>query len=855
VAESAASRPATAFEDDMPHTLQDLRYAVRMLIKNPGFTCVAVLVLALGIGANTAVFSLVNGLLLKPLPGMDGTVVGLFSKDREKPDDYRGFSYPNYADIREANQIFSELAGHTFAMVGVTEGNETRRVFAELVTANYFSTFRVGLAQGRPFTLEEERPGSRTPVVIVSHAYWKKKGSDPGLVGGTIQINAQDLTVVGVAPEGFTGTMALVSPEIYLPLGMYDVLVNDMFKSGLLADRRTEALVLLGRLKPGVTLEGAGAQLASLSAQLEKAYPAENRNQVLTVHRLARMGVSDAPQDEGPLAALSALLLGVAGVVLLIACLNLANMMLARGSARGKEIAIRLALGGTRVRVVRQLLTEGLVLAIAGGALGLLFSYWSMRLLVATLTPLLPVAISFQAGPDARVLAGTVAFCGLSTLFFALGPAWKLSRADVVPELKEQAGEMQKRSGGRFAARNVLVVGQVALSLALLVAGGLFIRGALKAAVADPGFRLERGLLVNVDPSLAGYDEARGRETYRRVLERIRSLPGIESASLASIVPFGEFTESERVQRLGASPDRPASGEPDGTYALQYIVGASYFRSLGLPVLRGRDFTRQEEEADGGPRVAIIDEPLARSLFAGADPIGQMIQLIPRQQGERPRLVEVVGIAPGLRHDLFDKSPGAHVYLPFGQHYRAGMNLHVRMSGGDERAEAAMLGTLRREIRALDERLPILSVKSLRAHRDGSLPLWLVRTGANLFTAFGTLAMLLAVVGVYGVKAYVVSRRTREIGIRIALGAAPRDVLWLVLREGLGLTLTGVAIGLGLAAVAARLVSSLLYEVSAFDPIIFLAAPLLLASAATLASYIPARRATRVVPLTALRFE
>lgn len=849
----------------MQNLIQDVRYSLRMFRKTPGFTAVAVLILALGIGANTAVFSIINALLLRPLVGEDaGDLVGVHSQGRSQPDGYRPFSYPNYQDIRGDSQIFSRLMAHNFALVGITEGDTTRRAFAAVVSSNYFSTLGVALARGRAFTLEEETPASGTEVTIVSHEYWRKTAFDPVLVGKAIRVNARNVTIVGIAPEGFTGTMALVSPELWFPLGMYEVVINDVFTHGnrmRLDDRENHALILVGRLKPGLTAASAAPMLRTLGERMERAFPAENKDQRLTVHPLPRMSVSDSPQTDSELTIATILLMAVAGVVLLIACLNLANMMLARGAARRKEIAVRLALGGGRGRIVRQLLTEGLTLSLAGAAAGLLLAFWSTKLLIASftsLTSLVPFVINFDLTPDVRVLAATMAFALCSTLFFGLGPAWTLARTDMLTDLKEQSGEHRGgRKGRRFVARNMLVVGQIALSLALLTAGGLFIRGAFKAATADPGFRLERGLLVGVDPSLAGYDETASRSLYRALLERVRALPGVEAASMASVVPFGEFSEGRHVQKAGAaSTDRSGKEARDEFADAQYnIIGARYFESLGLGVLRGRDFTHQEEESAAGARVVIVDEPLARRLFPEQDPIGRQIQFQARERGERPVAMEIVGLVPGLRHDLFDHAPVPHVYVPFGQQYRANMNLHARITAAGREAEAAMLGSVRREIRALDDRLPVVTLKTLTTHRDASLPLWLVRTGANMFTIFGLLALGLAVVGVYGVKAYVVSRRTREIGIRMALGAAPADVLWMILREGLVLTLAGLGVGLALATITARLLSSLLYEVSAFDPVIFTIAPLVLAAASLLACYLPARRATKVLPLSALRTE
>jgi predicted permease len=418
-------------------------------------------------------------------------------------------------------------------------------------------------------------------------------------------------------------------------------------------------------------------------------------------------------------------------------------------------------------------------------------------------------------------------------------------------DLKEQAGESAARR--RLTMRNMLVVGQVALSLALLTAAGLFMRGAARAAVADPGFALQ-GVIVNVSPSLAGYDEARSRAAIRAILQRVRSTPGIQTASLASLVPFGDIREGRQVQ-LAGTPPAGEGQKPAGVDATFTVIGADYFDTLRLPVMRGRGFTTAEEESAGGSKVAVIDEPLARDLFGEADPIGQRVQFAGRDDKAATGPFEIVGIAAGVRDDMFDKKPQPHVYLPYGQSFRGNVHIHASLAMPGQAAEAGMLGTLRQEIRGVDPAVPLLALKTLREHRDSGIALWAVNSGARLFSVFGGVALLLAVVGVYGVKSYVVSRRTREIGVRMALGATASNVLWLVLREGMALTAAGVGLGLGLSWALARMLSGMLYEVSALDPVVFAVAPVLLTLSAMAASYLPARRATRVVPLTALRSE
>ena len=833
----------------MRHFLQDLKFGSRTLLKTPGFTAVAILVLAVGIGANSAMFTLVNALLLRPLAGNADELVGLYSHDRTKPDSsYRAFAYANYVDIRNSNDVFESLMAHSFAMVGVPAGDGTRQTFIEVVSSNYFDTLGVPLAAGRAFTLEEERPAARIPVVIVNY-------QQRDLLGKTLKVNSMDFTVVGVAPVSFTGTMALISPEMWLPLGMYDVVVNDIFKNNgrPFADRQNLALVLAGHLKPGLTVKNAAPRLDALSRQLEQAYPAENKDQLLTVNELPRLGTSTSPSsDTGPAIA-GTLLMALSAVVLLIACLNIANMLLARGASRRKEIAIRLAVGGSRGRIIRQLLTEGLLLAVAGAGSGLLLASWGMGALAHSLAAVMPLGIAFEPRPDLLVVVVTSAFAALATIGSGLGPALKLSKTDLVADLKALTAEGSPLLGRRFSARNIMVVGQIALSLMLLAMGGLFARGALKAASANPGFSYDRQLLVGVDPTLVQYNEARGRAATHEVLTRVRAMPGVTAAALAATVPFGEFHEGNSMERVGgpAHPDLPAR-----VNASFRVIGSRYFETLGLPMIRGREFTEAEELSPNAPRVAIIDERLARKLFGGDEPLGQMLRYTERP-GETTKnngeAMEIVGIAAPIRDELFDREPGPAVYEPWGRHYRGNMFVHAHVAQAG--TEGDLLQAIRRDIRAYDPKLPLVQATTMTAFHDRSIELWAVRSGGRLFLSFGLLALLLAVVGLYGVKSYIVSQRTREIGIRMALGARPGDVMAMVLKDGARLCAVGVALGLPLAALVGFGVSRMLYEVKPLDPVVFLAAPLSLALAALVATWLPARRATRVTPLTALRMD
>ncbi|MEW5984635.1 MAG: ABC transporter permease [Acidobacteriota bacterium] len=860
----------------MAAIVSDLRHAIRLLAKTPGFTAVAVLILALGIGLNTAVFTLVNSLVLRPRPGSDqpGEVVGLYNYDTSRPDQYREFSYPAYRDIREQNQAFLDVTAVGAGLVGLGEAELTRRVFAFQVGANYFSTFGVRPALGRAFLPEEEAPGAQRQVVILSDEYWRKTGADPDVLGTTLRVNTREYTVVGVAPRGFGGPSAVIAPAVYLPLGVYESVTGDVFRQGAhsrLDDRANATLLLFARLRPGMSIPAAESSLKPLAARLEEAYPGEHRHLGIRVRPLSRASIGSSPQSDD-FFGLSALLLGTSVLVLVIACMNLANMLLARASARRREFAIRLAIGASGSRVFRQLFVEGLVLSLAGSAAGLLLTSWAIQAFTATIAPMLPLMVMIDARPDARVLATTLGLALLSTLAFSLGPALSLARTDMVTEIKE--GERSGPQGPRrwFNFRHALVVGQIALSMTLLTAAGLFVRGAINASHADPGFSLDRSLIVTVDPGLAGIDEERGRAFYARVLERVRALPGVPAASLASVAPFGDFTEGRSVRKVG---DRPAGDESaaqgdgssvswgsssgpadarDGIGAAHYIVGSGYFETLGIPIRRGRGFSQAEEASSDGPRVAIIDEPLATRLFPEGDAIGQHIYF-PGREAADADVLEVVGIAGGTRHSLFDKSPVPHVFVPSGQRYRSAMHLHLRVESATLEGQAAVLRAVRREIRAADGRVPILTMSTMGEFRDRSLSSGLVRAGANLFAVFGGLAVVLAVIGIYGVRAYLVSRRTREIGIRIALGATAPGILWLVVREGARLVAMGLGIGLMLSLGTGLALASALYDVSPFDPWVFSIAPALLALSALAACYVPARRAARLSPVRALRAE
>ena len=839
--------------------IHDFRFAFRQLIKAPGFTFAAVLVLALGIGANTAVFSLVNTLFFAPPAyAKPHEILQIFSQDRKDPKKFRGFSYPTYRDIREQNTVFSDVLAFNLALIGLGQKGDTRRAFAAVVSSNYFSVLGVPLARGRAFLPEEELRNA--PVTIVSYRYWQKHNLDPTVVGSEVLINGRAFTIVGIAPKGFTGTLQILSPEVWLPLSVYDQVANDFGAKDktTMEDRNGTQLRIIGRLKPGMTMAAAKPALEGLAANLERAYPVEQKNQTFITAPVSRISVSNNPTAASGVKSIAPLLLGMAVVVLLVACLNLANMLLARGTARRKEIAIRLALGGSRWRIVRQLLSEGFVLALLGGMGGLILGLWSSDLLIASMRKFMPFEIVWSTGASPAILAATFGFCMLGTLMFALGPALKISRSAVIADLKENAREGVLQRRWKFLPHNPLVVVQIAFSLALLTAAALFVRGAGKAASVDSGLKPGASYLLEVDASLAGYEPKRAQELYQNLNARLAALPGVEHVSISANVPFGMISSDKNVQRAGINPGadaKPSTAAEGLAFKSAWnSVGANYFSTVGLPVLRGRVFT-EVEATQPGPSVAIIDEPLAKKLWPDGDALGQRVQYAGEKE-QQNQTIEIIGIVPVTRHDLFaSEEPDGSIYVPFARGFQSNISFFVRFHSLAPGNEASTADVLRRVVRAVDPSLPIISLQTFAHYLDSNLDLWLVRAGAVMFSVFGGLALGLAVVGLYGVKAYSVARRTREIGIRMALGAQPRMVLRLIMGECSIMLLCGLAIGLLLAAAVGKILSGILFEVGAFDPPAFASAFIILAAAALITTWLPARRATRINPMVALRTE
>jgi len=829
---------------------QDVRYGFRVLRASPGFAAVAVLSLALGIGANTSIFSVVNAALLRPLPvTQPDRLVFVFNGSRTDP--YSTSSYPDYVDYRDKNEVFSDFLTYSSITMSARADDQTDLISGSLVSGNFFDALGVRAALGRTFLPEEDVTPNTHPVAVISHGMWERRfGGDPKIIGEQLTLNGHAFTIVGVAPRGFNGPEVLENNDIYVPT-MMQALVRpprggfsgDM-NPDLLGRRGARWMRMIGRLKPGVAIEQAQAAMTTIADGLAQAYPEDNRDVIATLFPVNKVD----PQAYTQLLSVAALLLAVVAIVLLIACANVANLLLARASARRKEIAIRLAMGASRSRLVRQLLTESLLLSLAGGVVGLLFALWTIDLLKSATPPDGIFSFTLDYKLDGRVLAFTFLLSLATGVIFGLAPALQASRPDLVPALKDEASAAAQ--GRRLSLRSALVVAQVALSLVLLIGAGLFLRSLNNAQSIDPGFNAGKILDAQLNINLLRYTRTQGREFYRQVIERIEALPGVESASLARVVPMsGSGRTSSLLIQGQQGPDRVSRREGtvsdvDNQYSVNTnVIGLKYFSTMGIPLLQGRDFTPQDTE--GAQLAAIVNEAFTRRYFDGEEALGKRLSF----RGAQGPWVEIVGVARDIKYRTLGEVPRPTVYVPLSQNHETGMALHVRTIGDP----VSVAGAVRHEVQALDQNLPVTNLQSMSAVLGSSL--FAARMGAVLLAIFGLLALLLAAVGLYGVMSYTVARRTREIGIRMALGAQTGNVLRLVLKEGMVLVAGGVAAGLIVAAAVTRLLASFLYGVSPLDTATFAAIPLVLALAALLATYLPARRAAKVDPMIALRYE
>ena len=812
---------------------QDLRQAARLLVKDPGFTVVAVLSLGLGIGANTAIFSLVNALLLRPMPvAQPHEIVSVYTSDFSGPL-FGASSYPDYQDFRRLDAL-AGLVAWAPTPVALSQDGGHQRLFAEMVSASYFDVLGVRPVLGRGFVPEEDT--APAAVAVISHALWQGGfGADPAIVGKSLVLNGTPFQVVGVAPPGYGGLMRGLAMDVWLPLSMHAVARPGSSE----LHRGNRGLFLTGRLKPGTDRAAAQARFDALAAELRAAHPrqwtdVQQRGRVVTL--VSEAGSRIFPEVRGPVLGFVALLMTVVGLVLLIACANLANLLLARAAARRREIGIRVALGAGRFRLVRQLLTESLLLGALGGALGLLWASWGTDV-IAGFRPPVPVPLLIDLRPDGRVLAFTAAVSLLTGVLFGLAPALSATRRDLVSALKDDTASV---AGARWRSRlrGILVGGQVSVALLLLVGSGLFLRSLRNAHTIDLGFEPGGLALASVDLALAGYKEDAGRDFYGRVLASTRDLPGVVAATLVKDAPLGLGGGRRRVVIEGYTP-RPGEDMEVSLTA----VGPGFFDTFRIPLRRGRAFRESDDAA--APLVAIVNESFVRRYWPGQDPIGRQL----RMRGEQAPAMEVIGVARDGKYRTLGEDPRPFLYVPLFQDFDPSVTLVARTAGSP--AELAAL--LPRRLAALDPRVPAFDVKTMDEHlRFALLP---ARLAAAVLGSFGTVALLLAALGLYGVMSYVVSQRRREVGIRMALGARRSDVIRLVLGHGMRLTVAGAACGLAAALALTRLVSGLLYGISPTDPWTLLGVTGVLAAVAFLSCLLPARRAAGVDPVVALRFE
>jgi len=812
----------------MPSLLQDLRFARRILVKSPVFTAVVVITLALGIGLNTAVFSAIDALILRPLPGVRAPdeIVQLY---RSWPGDFKygSNSVPHYLDVRErSGDVYSGVALWCFQNLSLAADGRSQRVMGLMVSADFFSLLGVNAAKGRVFLPEEDQGRGAHPVAVASYNAWQGMfGGDPAIVGRQVLLNGQNYSIIGVTPKEFKGIIPIVSPALFVPLMQFSQMrpgsADDFEKRG------NNSCNIIARLKPGVSYDAANERMKALVVQLRAEYPDDYKDSGITVVRQADAGIH--PTMRSAQVGLSSVVMAVVMILLLVSCVNVANLFLARAQDRAREMAIRLSLGALRSALIRQLLTESLVFAAAAAGAGLLVAQWAITL-ANQIT--LPFDIDFDAGlrVSPTVLAFTLVVSVVTTLIFGLAPALQATRPALVPALKGEApaGEMRSR------AANGLVVAQMALSILLLVSAGLFLRNLKAATEADKGFASEHVLLADVGPALQGYTRSRSEDFYRSLTERLRANPMVREVGLAASIPLGLGESDTDTEIPGYVP------APNENMSVQLnTVSPGYFAAMGIPV-KGRAFEATDDSA--GRRVIVVNQHFVDRYFGGKDPLGKVVKT---RGGDHT----VVGVVPTGKYVRLGEPPTAFMYFAQAQHWDAEMVIHIRTTGDP----TALIPALRAEVAALDPAMPLGNVRSMEKHLGTALlPARL--TGAVL-GIFGLLGLVLAAIGTYGVMAYSVAQRSREIGIRMAIGAASTDIVRLVMRQGM--TLVGIGIGVGLAGAfgASRVIGGVLYGGGENDLLTFVAVPLILAMVAILAIWIPARRASALDPLVALRQE
>jgi predicted permease len=829
----------------MSAILNDVRYALRRLGKSPGFTAVALLTLALGIGLNSAVFSLVNAVLFRPMPVDEpDQLVRIYSWQPGDFTEHLPMSFPDLLDLRERCQSYEEMIGFSFSFLALEIEDQSQLIIGEMVTGNYFEMLGVPALLGRTFTAADDQPGSAEKVVVLSHAAFKSRfGADPGVVGRQVRINGYSFDIIGVASPEFNGLTPGITPELWFPITNSPVIrALPTTRAGSttpglnrIEDRDLRWHWVMGRLQPEVSPAQAAAELSTVVSGLQQEFPDTNADRGMML--LPASQVRIIPAVDSSLQSGSWIVMGIVALVLLIASANLANMLLARALSRRQEIAARLAVGASRGLLIRQLVIESLVLALLGGGLGLLIALVTNQVFNSLSLPM-PIQLSLGLAIDLRVVLFTFVISSIAAVAFGLVPAFDATRADLATALH---GEARLISGSRQRQRirSMLVVAQVALALLLLVSTGLSLRSLQNASRIDPGFDPNGVVVARFAPGLQGYDRAQSKEFFDRLLERVQALPGVDSASYASHVPatvlefYGELV----------MPDGEESAPVGEWHRIDAATaGPGYFKTLQIPVLEGRTFSDWDREES--QRLTVVNQTLAELFWPGESAIGQKIHI-----DEVGRLFEVVGVVGNGKYRTLGEKPRPFLYTGLSQYGLDALMLMVRTSGQVD----APLTAIREAARAIDSKMAVSELCTLMEKMSPSM--MLPRVGATLFGVFGLIGLLIATTGIYGVMAYAVSQRTHEIGVRVAMGASPGDILRLVIPDGLRLTAVGLGLGLAMAAVATRVLESLLYGVSSTDLMTFAGVPLVIALVALVACYAPARRATGVNPVVALRSE
>jgi predicted permease len=819
----------------MGNLWQDIRFGLRMLVKSPGFTAIAVLTLALGIGANTAIFSIANVFLFRPLPVKDADRLAVVAVQSDAKADPGQISYLDYLDYQQQSDAFTGMTGYALGLAGLSYAGRADRIIASYVPSNFFSMLGIRPAAGRLIAPGEGDQPKTGPVIVLGYSYWQNRfGGNQDAIGRSVSLDGQAVTIIGVADKEFHGPYSVVEMDVYVPIGMYGMRTNS---TSFFTARGERQLHVLATLKPGIKVGQAQAALGVIAERLADQYPQDDQGQIVRVfpERTARPEASAA--EYLPLVA--TIFLALVGLVLLVACVNVANLLLARAAGRQREMAIRAALGAGRIRLIRQLLTESVMLAVAGGVAGGLLGNWACRALEG-LRPLGDFPIRFGFTFDWRVFGYVAAASALSGIVAGLVPALRVSRADLNETLRE-GGRGLIGDGRRHSLRSALIVAQVAVSLIVLVAAGLFARSLGNALSVDLGFNPRNVLNIGLDPELQGYDQPRAEAFFRDLLRRAKATPGVESASLAYSVPMGYYNDGATIYAEG-QPVESGNRVPGAGYN---CITPDYFTVLGIPLEEGRPFN--EADTGSSPAVAIVNQTMARRLWPGQEPIGRRFSY----KSQSGPWVTVAGVARDARYSSLLDDIDMYFYVPQAQEYKPTHVLQVRTAAAPE----SFVNVLEAQVHEMDPNLPVFDVMTMRQSLNGGNGFFLPKVGAAFAAILGGLSLLLAVVGVYGVVSYNASQRRHEIGIRMALGAQRLGIFGLVLRQAGILVGCGAGLGLLAALGVTRLLGSLLVGVTSYDPVTYAGAGALLVIVALAASYVPAWRAARVDPSTALRYE